>query len=126
MEKEERKKLVVELYKKMQIAKVQGGIKKPSVENDLFLKLGGHIIPEGISRKNYFQIAQFYQFLKENPNLIDDEIREILNSNNKFSFIRKLDNLIPNFFEELKIRGPICIASYYANRKLYDGAIKKN
>ena len=117
MENEVRKKLVVELYKKMQFAKVQGGIKKPSVENDLFLKLGGFIIPEDIPRKNYFQIAQFYVFLKENPDLTDEEIREILNCNNKFSFIRKLDSKIPDLFDELKLHGPMVIATDYASRQ---------
>ena len=125
MENEERQKLVVELSKKMQIAKVQGGIKKPSVENDLFLKLGGFIIPEDISRKNYFQIAQFYVFLKENPDLTDEEIREILNCNNKFSFIRKLDSKIPDLFSDLKLHGPMTIATDYASKKHFHEQITK-
>lgn len=125
MENEVRRKLVVELYKKMQIAKVQGGIKKPSVENDLFLKLGGFIIPEDISRKNYFQIAQFYVFLKENPDLTKDEIREILKSNNKFSFLRKLDVRTPDLFEELKLHGPMVIAIDYASRQHFHEQLEK-
>ncbi len=118
MEKEERKKLVVELYKKMQFAKFQAGIKEAEDKDSLFLKPKGmKLNPKYISDKEYFQIAQFYVFLKENPNLTDEEIREVLKSNNKFSFIRKLDSRTPDLFSELKLHGPMCIATDYASRK---------
>ena len=118
MENEVRKKLVVELYQRIQFAKqVQSGFKRSSVEDDLFLKLGGFSTPTNLTRSKYFQIVQFYLFLKENPNLADEEIREILNSNNKFSFIRKLDSKTPDLFNELKLYGPMVIATDYASRK---------
>ena len=55
--------------------------------------------------------------LKDNPELTNDEIREILNSNNKFSNLRKLDKLIPNFFEELKEHGISYIENLYNAKK---------
>ena len=124
MEKEERKKLVVQLYKKMQFAKFQAETQKDSNKDDLFLKpKGARINPKYLSDKEYFQIAQFYVFLKENPDLTDEEIREILKSNNKFSFIRKLDSRIPDLFSELKLHGPMTIATDYASKKHFNEQI---
>lgn len=126
MEKETRKNLVVKLYNKMRFAKFQAEIQDKSDKDSLFIKPKGmKLNPKYISDKEYFQIAQFYVFLKENPNLTDDEIREILNSNNKFSFLRKLDNLIPDLFSELKLHGPMCIATDYASRKYTNEQIDK-
>ena len=126
MEIEERKKLVVELYKKMKFAKLQAETKENVNKDDLFLKpKGARINPKYLSDKEYFQIAQFYTFLKENPNLTDEEIREILNCNNKFSFIRKLDSKTPDLFSELKLHGPMCIATSYASRKYTNEQITK-
>ncbi|MBR4998512.1 MAG: hypothetical protein IKY10_01410 [Clostridia bacterium] len=118
MEKEEKQKLVVELYKKIKIAKLQAQTRDGVDKDDLFLKPKGiRLNPKYITEKEYFQIAQFYKFLKENPELKDEEIREILNANNKFSFIRKLDGKIPDLFSELKLHGPMYIATDYASRK---------
>ena len=55
--------------------------------------------------KEYYHISAFYYFLKTNESLTNEEIRELLKSNNRFSFLRKLDSLIPNLFEELKTYG---------------------
>ena len=126
MQKEERKGLVVNLYQRVQFAKqVQSKFERSSVEDDLFMKLGGFSTPKNLARDKYFQIAQFYNFLKENPNLTNEDIRKILNSNNKSSFLRKLDKLIPDFYEELKLRGPMTIATTYANRKHMNEQLKK-
>ena len=126
MEKEDRKKLVVELYKKMQFAKFQAQTKENGDKDDLFLKpKGARINPKYLSDKQYFQIAQFYVFLKENPNLTDEEIREVLKSNKKFSFIRKLDINTPDLFSELKLHGPMVIATDYASRKHFHEQLAK-
>lgn len=126
MQKEERKGLVVKLYNKMRFAKLQAETKEERDNNSLFLKPVGYTLnPKYISHKEYFQVAQFYNFLKENPNLTNDEIREILNSNNKFSFLRKLDKLILDFYEELKLHGPMTIATTYASRKHMNEQLKK-
>ena len=126
MENEVRKKLVVELYKKMQFAKFQAQTKENSNKDDLFIKpKGARINPKYLSDKQYFQIAQFYVFLKENPDLTKDEIREILKSNNKFSFIRKLDINTPDLFDELKLHGPMVIATDYASRKHFHEQLAK-
>lgn len=126
MEKEERKKLVVQLYKKMQFAKFQAETQDKKDKASLILKpKGARINPKYLSDKEYFQIAQFYVFLKENPNLTDEEIREVLKSNNKFSFIRKLDSRTPDLFSELKLHGPMCIATDYASRKHFHEQLAK-
>jgi len=126
MQKEERKGLVVNLYQRVQFAKqVQSKFERSSVEDDLFIKLGGFSTPKNLARDKYFQIAQFYNFLKENPNLTNEDIRKILNSNNKFSFLRKLDKLIPDFYEELKLQGPMTIATTYASRKHMNEQLNK-
>ena len=62
---------------------------------------------------------------KENSELTNEDIREILNSNNKFSFLRKLDKLIPDFYEELKLHGPMSIATTYASRKHMNEQLNK-
>lgn len=126
MENEVRKKLVVELYKKIKFAKLQAQTRHLDNKDDLFLKPKGmRLNPKYISEKEYFQIAQFYVFLKENPDLTDEEIREILNCNNKFSFIRKLDIKIPDLFSELKLHGPMTIATDYASKKQFHEQITK-
>ena len=126
MENEVRKKLVVELYKKIQFAKFQAQTKENGEKDDLFLKpKGARINPKYLSDKQYFQIAQFYVFLKENPDLTVEEIREILKSKNKFSFIRKLDINTPDLFSELKLHGPMVIATDYAYRKHFHEQLAK-
>ena len=126
MQKEERKGLVVKLYNKMRFAKFQAEVKENKDNNSLFVKPVGYTLnPKYISHKEYFQVAQFYNFLKENPNLTNEDIREILNSNNKFSFLRKLDKLIPDFYEELKLHGPMTMATTYASRKHMNEQLKK-
>ena len=121
MEKEERKSLVVNLYKKLNLAKFKADIEKSADKNsqkDVFHKPRGlRINPKYLSQKQYFQIAEFYVFLHENSSLTDGEIREILNSNNKFSFLRKLDKVIPDFFTELKDHGVMTMATTYVNMK---------
>ena len=110
----------------MRFAKFQAEVKEDRDNNSLFVKPVGYTLnPKYISHKEYFQVAQFYNFLKENPNLTNDDITEILNSNNKFSFLRKLDKLIPDFYEELKLHGPMTIATTYASRKHTDEQLKK-
>ena len=126
MENEERKKLVVKLYDKMRFAKSQAKSKEDKDNNSLFVKPVGYSLnPKYISHKQYFQIAQFYNFLKENPELTNEDIKGILNTNNKFSFLRKLDKSMPDFLEELKMHGPMCIATTYASRKHKDEQLKK-
>ena len=129
MENEERQKLVVELYKKMQFAKFQAETQdiqdKKQKESVYVHNSELKINPKYLSNKQYFQIAQFYVFLKENPDLTDEEIREILNCNNKFSFIRKLDSKIPDLFSELKLHGPMTIATDYASKQHFHEQITK-
>ncbi len=61
----------------------------------------------------YFQIVALYEFLKDNEDLSNEEVRAMLKSRLKFSFLRKLDKKIPNMFEELREHGPKCVAIMY-------------
>ncbi|MBO5955007.1 MAG: hypothetical protein J6Q13_03475 [Clostridia bacterium] len=102
MEKAERKSLVVKLYNDIKFANLSTNFSKKYNEN---------------LNKTHYHISALYFFLKDNPELTDDEIREILNSNNKFSNLRKLDKLIPNFFEELKEHGISYVENLYNAKK---------
>ncbi|MBQ8615631.1 MAG: hypothetical protein IJ415_03595 [Clostridia bacterium] len=98
MEKEQKQKLVAKLYNDIKFANQNAKISE---------KYG-----DGLTKEHY-HISAFYYFLKTNASLTAVEIKEILNSNNKFSLLRKLDNLIPNFFEELKTYGIDYIENLY-------------
>ena len=102
MEKEEKQKLVAKLYNDIKYA---NQCEKVSDKHQ-----------DGLS-KEHFHISAFYYFLKDNESLTECEIREILNSNNKFSILRKLDNLIHNFFEELKDHGIAYVENLYKSHK---------
>ena len=121
MEKELKQNLVAKLYNNLKLAKIKADMQTNSEKNE---KSAMFTSPKGIrinskylSNKEYFQIVEFYEFLKENPDLTDDEIREILNSNNKFSFLRKVDQAVPNMFEELRDHGVMYIAVSYVSNK---------
>lgn len=61
----------------------------------------------------YFQIVALYEFLKDNEDLSNEEVRAMLKSRLKFSFLRKLDKKISNMLEELREHGPKCVAIMY-------------
>lgn len=66
-----------------------------------------------LSNEQYFQIVALYEFLKDNEDLSNDEVRAILKSRLKFSFLRKLDKKIHNMIEELRDHGPKYVAIMY-------------
>ena len=101
MNKEQKQTLVAQLYNDIKFANQHAKI-SDKYNDEL--------------TKEYYHISEFYWFLKTNERLSNEEIREVLNSNNKFSFLRKLDNLIPDFFEELKMHGVMTIATAYVER----------
>ena len=98
MTKEQKQTLVMQLYNDIKFANQNAKVSEK--------------YKDGLTKEHY-HISAFYWFLKTNESLTSEEIREILSSNNKFSFLRKLDNLIPNLFEELKTRGVYYIESLY-------------
>lgn len=125
MEKEQINNLIVKLTKKLEFAKFQAGMQdKPKKETGVFIKASTKLNPKYISNRQYFQIAQFYTFLKENDELTESQIRKILKSKNKFKFLLELDSIIPDFIEELKLHGPMSIAIDYAKRKQVADIIK--
>ena len=104
MEKETKQILVSKLYRDIKFSGLVQEGKKHSTELE----------------KVRIHSLLFYSFLKENEKLTDDEIREVLNANNKFSLLRKLDSLLPNFFNELKMHGPVEIERLYVELKKGD------
>ena len=118
----EKKRLILELNEKMRIAKINAHWKEEKDTFDkkqVFVGSATRLNPRFISNKQYFQIAEFYNFLKENEDLTDEEIREVLKSKFiDYKFLRKLDKLIPGFFEELKFHGPMCVAIQYVDLKV--------
>ena len=114
MEKEERKSLVVKLYNDIKFANLSTDLNKRHFANmntELCEKFNENLT------KTHYHISALYFFLKDNPDLTNDEIREILKSNNKFSNLRKLDKLIPDFFEELKAHGIGYVENLYNAKK---------
>ena len=106
MTKEQKETLVAKLYNDIKFAKLSTKVSE---------KYG-----DGLSKEHY-HISVFYWFLKDNPNLTNEEIREILYANNRFSFLRKLDYAIPNLFEELKDHGITYVENLYvAYKKGYE------
>ena len=98
MQKEEKQFLVKKLYNDIKFANLSKRVSEKHKDG-----LG----------KEHFHISAFYYFLKDNENLKDDEIREVLYANNKFSLLRKLDYAIPNLFEELKEHGITYVENLY-------------
>lgn len=118
MEKERMENLIVKLTKKLEFAKFQAEMQdKPREEKGLIIKKSTRLNPKYISNRQYFQIAQFYTFLKDNEDLTNSEVRKILKSKKKFKFLLELDSLIPDLFDELRLHGPMCIAIDYAKIK---------
>ena len=102
MEKERMENLIVKLTKKLEFAKFQAEMQdKPREEKGLIIKKSTRLNPKYISNRQYFQIAQFYTFLKDNEDLTNSEVRKILKSKKKFKFLLELDSLIPDLLTSL-------------------------
>lgn len=125
----DKKNLIVKLTENLQRAKSKANwenYKEREESKQVFVQSETGINPRYLSNEQYFQIAEFYNFLKENKGLTAYEIRELLKGKLiKFAFLRKLDKLIPNFFDELKFHGPMSIATRYISLKYYKHLNKK-
>lgn len=66
-----------------------------------------------LSNEQYFQIVALYEFLKDNEDLSNEEVKAMLKSRLKFSFLRKLDKRFPNMIEELREHGPKYVSIMY-------------
>ena len=117
----DKKSLILKLNERLSIAKLHAHWKDNQQfdKKQVFVQSETKLNPRFISNKQYFQIAEFYNFLKENEDLTDEEIREVLQAKFvNYRFLRKLDKLIPDFFEELKFHGPMSVAIRYVDRKV--------
>ena len=115
----DKKRLIIELLNGFKQAKDKAKRTKLNIDKSnkqVFVQSETGINPRYISDEHYFQIVEFYNFLQENPDLTTNEIREVLKGKTlKFAFLRKLDQLIPDLFDELKQHGPGSIATHYVN-----------
>lgn len=117
MEKAERKNLVVKLSRKIQLAKLQAEIVENSMKHRVFVGYKFVLNPKYISNEEYLKIVQLYLLLKENDNLSENDIRNILKTKHKFAFLLKVDKVVPDFFNVLKLRGPMNTAINYVERR---------
>ena len=117
----DKESLILKLNEKLRIAKLHAHWKdkRQFDKRQVFVQSETKLNPRYISNNQYYQIAEFYNFLTENEDLTDEEIREVLKYKFiNYKFLRKLDKLIPDFFEELKMHGPMSVAIRYIDRKV--------
>lgn len=65
---------------------------------------------------NYRELAVLYAFVRNNPQLTDDELSKMLKKN-RLKFLRECEKTIPDFFEELRVHGPSYIVIRMAERE---------
>lgn len=64
-----------------------------------------------VSPKNYKEIVGFYNFIRDNQDLNDDELESILTNNKfRFEYLNKCNDCIFEFISTLRCRGPKYIA----------------
>ena len=122
-----RKKLILELTNRLQVAKMEAEKQKTvyfntDFGNQVFANhvKQGMINPKYITFDQYQQIVEFYNFLQSHECLTDAEIKKLLKSKLcKFAFLRKLIKEVPNFIEELKQNGPRTAAIEFVSSKLF-------
>lgn len=100
--------LIVMLSNKLKESKQMSRTSK-SIQNQT---AGSYTITQ-LSNEQYFQIVALYEFLKDNEDLSNEEVKTMLKSRLKFSFLRKLDKRFPNMIEELREHGPKYVSIMY-------------
>ena len=82
-----------------------------------------------IKKSEYDQLVGLYKFIQEHKDLTQEELDFVLKTKFlKFRFLRKVNALVPDFLNELKMHGAMQVALYYANRiqvnEQIDGVLK--
>ena len=107
---DENKKLVVALTEKIKQHRkreIGDGFEK---DGELF-KTTFKFNAKSMTKNQYTKLFALYEFIKENPNLSENDIRTIIYSKNvSFSFLVECDKKIDNFLYELKKHGPVSMA----------------
>lgn len=106
------KKLVVALTQKMEIHKkkqIGGNFEKDGV----LFKTKVKFVAKSMSKYQYSQLFALYEFMKENPQLTEAEIRKVLRSRSiKFAFLNNCDIKVQGFLDKLEKYGPYSMAIY--------------
>lgn len=80
------------------------------------LRLDGRIKkPVTMPKEQFDQICALYKFLKENNNLTQEELNNLLKTKFvQYKFLRQINKKMPGLLDELKTHGPMYVAGYIA------------
>lgn len=105
------KKLIVALTEKIEEAKqkqIGGNFEKEG----MFYKTKVTFNAKSMNKYQYSQLFALYNFMKDNPNLSEADVRKLLRSKPiKFAFLNKCDSEVEDFLSDLKDHGPVYIAT---------------
>ena len=120
------KKLVVALTEKIEMAKqkqIGGNFEKEG----MFYKTKATFNAKSMNKYQYSQLFALYEFMQENSHLTEVEVRQVLRLKPiKFSFLNKCDVDVDDFLSELKLHGPVYIATCMENKKQFENWAKKH
>ena len=116
------KKLVVALTGKIEEHKkkqIGGNFEKEG----MFYKTKVTFNAKSMNKYQYSQLFALYDFMKENPNLSEADVRRLLRSKPiKFAFLNKCDTEVEDFLGDLKDHGPVYVATYIES---HNGGLEK-
>ncbi len=79
----------------------------------------GFLNPKYISFEHYFQISALEEFIKNNADLTNEQVLDVLQQDEDFVFLLELNGKIDNMIEELKRHGAKSVAIMYVSDKMY-------
>ena len=106
----ETKKLVVALTEKIKQERqkeIGDGFQR---DGELF-KTTFKFNAKSMTKNQYIKIFALYEFMQDNPNLSEEEIRKVIYTKTiNFAFLVECDRTMDNFLTELKKHGPVSMA----------------
>lgn len=119
MERKQRKNLIAELTGRLEFEKISGSKEKEVVVGGVYQEVRRRLgKPLKITKTQMDQLVALHNFVKIHNELTQEDLNELLNLHkHKFKFLVELNNMLPDFLDELKDHGPGSVACYYANRK---------
>lgn len=107
---DETKSLVIALTEKIQKQK-RKQVGDCFEKDGVLFKTKVKFIAKSMNKSQYSQLFALYDFMKENPNLSENEVRKVLASKPiSFAFLNKCDANIKGFLNGLKLSGPVSMA----------------
>ena len=119
MDKSMQKNLLIKLNKKLEAEKYinADGPRKVVLDASCSRKTWKFIDLVTVTKHQMLQLVALSQFLKENPEVTQEDLNELLKTKFfQFKFLRRVNNMLPDFLLELKNYGARSVALYYANR----------